>query len=41
MFLFFEAFQAHNVVILLLFSIKTAYPLMGKNIPDEIIIVYC
>ena len=40
MFLFFEAFQPHNVLILLLFSIKTSYPLMVKNIPNEIIIVY-
>ena len=41
MFLFFEAFQPHNVVILFWFSIKTSYPLMVKNTPNEIIIVYC
>ena len=40
MLLFFEAFQPHNV-ILFLFSIKTSYPLMVKNTPNEIIIVYC
>ena len=41
MFLLFEAFQPHNVLILFLISIKTSYPLMMKNIPDKNIIVYC
>ena len=41
MFLFFEALQSHNVLILFLFSNKTSYPLMVKNTPNEIIIVYC
>ena len=41
MFLFFEAFQPHNVLILFLFFIKTSKPLMVKNTPNEIIIVYC
>ena len=41
MFLFFETFQPHNVLILFLFSIKTSYPLMVKNTPNKIIIVYC
>ena len=41
MFLYFEAFQAHNVFVLSLFSIKTSYPLMVKNTPNEILIVYC
>ena len=41
MFLFFEAFQPHNVLILFLFSIKTYYPLMVKNTSNEIIIVHC
>ena len=37
----FEAFQPHNVLVLFLFSIKTSHPLMVKNTPNEIIIVYC
>ena len=41
MFLFFEAFQRHNFLPLFLFSIKISYPLMVKNTPNEIIIVYC
>ena len=40
MFLFFKAFQPHNVLIFL-FSIKTPYPLMLQNTPNAIIIVYC
>ena len=39
MFLFFEAFQPHNALTLFLFSIKTSYPLIVKNTPNEIIIV--
>ena len=31
----------YNVLILFLFSIKTSYPLMVKNTPNGIIIVYC
>ena len=38
---FFEAFQPHNALILFLLSIKTSYPLMMKNTPNEIIIDYC
>ena len=41
MFLLFEAFQPHNVLTLFLFSIKPSNPLMVRNTPDEIIIVYC
>ena len=41
MFLFFEAFQPHNGLILFLFFIKTSYPLKVKNTPNEIAIVYC
>ena len=41
MFLFFEAFQPHNVLILFLLSTESFYPLMVKNTPNEIIIVYC
>ena len=41
MFLLYEAFQPPNALILFLFSIKTSYPLMVKNTPNEIIIVYC
>ena len=40
MFLFFEAFQPHNVVIFFLFSIKTSYPLMLKSTLNEIVIFY-
>ena len=40
MFLFFEAFMSHNV-LLFLFSIKISYPLMVKNTSNEIIFVYC
>ena len=43
MFLSFEAFQPHNVLILILFYflLKLLTPLMVKNTPNEIIIVYC
>ena len=41
MFLFFEAFQPHNGLILFLFFIKTSFPLKAKNTPNEIAIVYC
>ena len=41
MFLFFEAFQSHNVFILFLFAIKTSDQLMVKNTPNEIIIIVC
>ena len=40
-FLFLEAFQPHSVLIFFLCSIKNSYPLMVKNTPNEIIIVYC
>ena len=33
--------QPQNVLILFLFFIKIFYPLMLKNTPNEIIIVYC
>ena len=41
MILFFEAFQPHNVLNLFLLSTKSFYPLIVKNTPNEIIIVYC
>ena len=35
MFLFFECFQTHHVLVLFLFSMKNCYLLIGKVTPDD------